>query len=109
MLMTFQRLGAKDTNDYLIRLGHQYGEDEDKKLSQPVSVDLANLFDGFTVVSVEEMTLTANQKLSDWQRKRLSWTGSRGLYTSSLGNSNTTIILQPMDIRTFNVTMIISA
>ena len=105
MLVTFQRLGGKDSNEYFIRLGHQYGENEDKELSQPAAVDLANLFAGFNVVSVEELTLTGNQKLSDWLKNRLNWVDSIPIPKSPITDANTTVTLQPMDVRTFAVTM----
>ena len=109
MLVTFQKLGGKASNDYLIRLGHQYGENEDTRLSQPVTVDLANLFNGFKVESVDEVTLTGNQKYSDWQSTRLKWGGSHDISELALCDTNTTVTLQPMDIRTFNVTMSLQA
>lgn len=106
MLVTFQRFGGTDSNQYLIRLGHQYGKDEDRELSQPVAVDLASLLVGFEVASVEEMTLTGNQKLSDWQKTRLRWVGSNPHTNSPMvSKTNTTVTLQPMDVRTIVVTM----
>ena len=110
MLVTFQKLGGKESNDYMIRLGHQYGENEDTELSQPVTVDLATLFNGFKVISVDEVTLTGNQKFSDWQSTRLKWVGSRDFSEITVDDTNnTTVTLQPMDIRTFNVTMSLQA
>ena len=100
MLVTFKRLAS---TQFMIRLGHQYGLDEDATLSQVVQVDLAGLFSLFQVISVEEMTLTGNQKYNDWVKKRLDWTGTGPIPTSSVSDSNTVVILSPMEVRTFVV------
>jgi hypothetical protein len=88
-------------DDYLVRLAHQYAKDEDQVLSEPVSIDLAKLLAGFKITSVVETTLTANQELNDWVKRRMDWTGSGPLPLSYVSASNTTITLQPMEIRTF--------
>ena len=55
----------------LLRLAHLYAVGEDSVLSQPATVDLGSIFSSMTVVKVEEMSLTANQPLSNV--KRLKW------------------------------------
>jgi alpha-mannosidase len=58
MLVTFSRIADRGGEaTYLLRLGHQYGVDEDKNLSSPVSVDIAKIFEGYKVESITEMTL----------------------------------------------------
>lgn len=105
MLITFQRLGSVDSNEYLVRLGHQYGFNDDTALSKPVDVDLATSFVGLKVLSVEELTLTGNQKLSDWLHSRLDWVNSSNPTQSSkaAASTNTTITLHPMEVRTFKI------
>lgn len=51
----------------LIRVEHQFEGGEDPKLSQPVNISLAELFTDFTVESMTEMNLAANQLLKDKQ------------------------------------------
>ncbi|CAB9508715.1 Lysosomal alpha-mannosidase [Seminavis robusta] len=105
MLVTFKKLHGNHTNEYLIRLGHQYSLGEDDQLSKPATIDLSNLFAGFTVASVTEMTLSANQAYDNWIKTRLDWTGSGGRSLSGLGDDNTTVVLQPMDVRTYVVAL----
>jgi lysosomal alpha-mannosidase len=45
----------------LLRLAHQVAIGEDAKLSGPVTVDLNSLFQAFTVTSIQELSLTANE------------------------------------------------
>jgi hypothetical protein len=108
MLVTFKKLhttssttGDLPSSEYLIRLGHQYAANEDDVLSRPVTLDLKDLFSGFEVVSAIEVTLTANQNFNDWVKRRMDWTGSGPLPESSVSDSNTTVTLFPMEIRSF--------
>jgi len=105
MLITFKKLYGGSSTDYLIRLGHKYAVDEDEELSQPVHVDLATLLSGFELVSAVEMTLTGNQKYDDWINNKLDWVGSNPIAQSSIGDTNSTVTLQPMEIRTFVVNL----
>jgi hypothetical protein len=97
---------------YLIRLGHQYGINEDPKLSQPAAVDLQSLFPGQTIQSIQETTLSGNVDISTWHRERLDWTSVNR--RDSVRDEETThgqefrgtsVTLDPMDIRTFKVTV----
>ena len=98
---------------YLIRLGHQYGINEDPKLSQPVVVDLKSLFPGQTIQTIQETTLSGNVDISTWHNKRLDWTSANSGGGSSIRSEETksqkeevggtSITLDPMDIRTFMV------
>jgi Glycosyl hydrolases family 38 C-terminal beta sandwich domain len=107
MLVTFKRLhgNVNSTNEYMIRLGHQFSVNEDAELSKPVTIDLANLFAGFKLTAAKEMTLSANQAYNEWVKTRLDWTGSSQLSWSAVGYGNTTVTLQPMDVRTFVVSL----
>jgi Glycosyl hydrolases family 38 N-terminal domain/Glycosyl hydrolases family 38 C-terminal domain/Alpha mannosidase middle domain len=51
---------SSKTVSYLVRLGHQYGLDEDPTLSKPVEVDLRSLFPSQAVTHVTELTLSGS-------------------------------------------------
>ncbi|RNA24434.1 Lysosomal alpha-mannosidase [Brachionus plicatilis] len=60
-------------NSFVVRLEHFYEKEEDKTLSQPVSVDLREFFsESFNIVGVEELSLGANMKVEELN-ERLSW------------------------------------
>jgi hypothetical protein len=106
MLVTLARLHntAPKKTTFLVRLGHQYAVGEDEVLSQPTKVDLNNLFNGYKVVAVTEKTLTGNQDYTEWLKRRLNWTGAERGPKGSLIDG-TFVHLEPMDIRTFEVTV----
>ena len=101
LLVTFTLLQSRNETTVLLRLGHQYGWNEDDNLSSPVDVDVANLFTGFGVATVTEMTLTGNQELDVYLSRRMSWKES----TPSTSLSGNTVTLNPMEIRTFEVVL----
>lgn len=105
MLITKRLLYKTKTMEYLVRLGHQYGE--------RVDVDLSSLFPDEHIEEIRETTLSGNRDLEKWKKERLDWTGS-GIPKSTkkplrqerdLLNhvSSTTISLKAMEIRTFIV------
>jgi lysosomal alpha-mannosidase len=108
-LLTLDQLTEKN---FLIRLEHYFELNEDKTYSRPVSVDLLSIFQSLgTINYLEELTLAANLPLNNLQR--LNWTTNHGEYLqinySSLEEKSlidTNIILNPMQIRTFKVTMV---
>jgi hypothetical protein len=59
---------ASSETSYLVRVSHQFAVGEDAKLSQAVTVDLANILYKHTITGVTEMSLTANQPLSNVHR-----------------------------------------
>ncbi|NXK15643.1 MA2B1 mannosidase, partial [Herpetotheres cachinnans] len=85
----------------LLRLEHQFERGESANSSQPVTVNLLNLFSAFTITSVQEMSLGADLPLD--AVSRLVWTPATGSAQSrpvrKLDPSRVT--LQPMEIRTF--------
>jgi len=110
-MMTLQTWPDDGTS--IIRLAHQFAVNEDPVLSQPVTVDLNTLFDTFTVTLVQELSLSANQPLSNvhlyqWQTSSIGQEG-----TVLVGGDNqpirrvpvkdSLITLQPMEIRTFQI------
>jgi len=92
---------------FLLRLEHFYAKDEHPVLSKPASVMLKDLFEPFIIDKLDEVTLGANQFLSN--ATRLEWNVSNYGRTKSAMNSfvtpvdpaTLTVVLQPMQIRTF--------
>ena len=106
MLVTFVEFdGNIDDNKstHMLRLGHQYGIDDDPDLSQPVQVDLTALLSKFKVVAAEEMTLSSNQRYNDWVDRRMDWLGSGPLAPSNVDIAHPVVTLGPMEIRTFRL------
>mmetsp|Transcript_22030 Transcript_22030/g.44174 ORF Transcript_22030/g.44174 Transcript_22030/m.44174 type:complete len:245 (+) Transcript_22030:15-749(+) len=99
----------------LLRLGHQYGPNEDAIMSQPVQINLANIFslteNTMTLVEVVEKTLSGNQRRSDWEKRKLNWNKKNStdqrenqqvpLY--GVHDNETTFHLEPLQIRTFEI------
>lgn len=69
-LMTLE---ARSDSELLVRLAHQFAVDEDASLSAPVEVDLFALLSPFRPVSATEMTLSANQALSEQLAGKIHW------------------------------------
>ena len=103
MLITFKKLDQ--SKKYLIRLGHQFGVDEDKALSKEETIDLSALFSGFKVLGASENTLSGNQGWNKWLEKRLDWTGLDPPSRSTVDDENTIVSLKPMEVRTFILEM----
>jgi len=61
-LMTFHALNATSV---LVRFAHMYQAGESKSFSTSATVDMSHLFPGKTISAMEEVSLSANQKLSD--------------------------------------------
>merc|ERR1712176_1611537 len=104
-IITFQYL-KEDT--FLIRLANQYSLDENQI---SLEVDLSNLIevmagDRYTFKQVTEMTLSGNKPLE--KLNRLKWAVD---YGSFVGGSDVEkemsniVVLKPMDIRTFVITL----
>ena len=105
MLLTFSKLPYRNEPTFLVRLAHQYGLEEDAALSAPAQVDLTKLFVHHTIVAVEELTLSGNQKLEDHLKRKKRWTDDEEVEAASrvfIGAAST-IVIDPMDIRTFEV------
>jgi hypothetical protein len=100
MLITFARLPGSGVPTYLIRLAHQYGVGEDETLSQPVAVDLASLFTQGIIVKVTEKTLSGNLDWGEYLETRKRWAGEEEIPYEGV---NSTVIMTPMNIRTFEV------
>ncbi|XP_029413237.1 lysosomal alpha-mannosidase isoform X2 [Nannospalax galili] len=87
----------------LLRLEHQFAvrEDSGRNLSSPVTLNLQDLFSGFTITHLQETTLAANQLLH--RASRLKWKPTTGpiSYSAPSKLDPTSVTLQPMEIRTF--------
>ncbi|XP_012496872.1 PREDICTED: lysosomal alpha-mannosidase [Propithecus coquereli] len=99
-LLTLARWGP---GMLLLRLEHQFavGEDSLRNLSSPVTLDLRDMFSAFTITSLQETTLAANQPWAT--ASRLKWrpnTGPRPRSTPYLLDP-AAVTLEPMEIRTF--------
>ncbi|XP_063974588.1 lysosomal alpha-mannosidase isoform X1 [Diachasmimorpha longicaudata] len=94
----------------LLRLEHLYEIGEAGQLSQPVEVNITDLFADFDVVAVRETTLGGNQWIED--QDRLQWTSETNEVLPDLEDFKVqvevldgavNVLLKPMEIRTFVV------
>jgi len=103
-LMSFYK-SARD--EVIVRLAHNFGVGEDSVLSQPVTVDLAQLFAArFVPTSITEVSLTNNQTPEDIVNGKLKWNirndnEDRSNKQPRYQMDGTKITLQPAQIRTF--------
>ena len=126
-LLTFDQLSTKQ---YLVRLENYFELNEDQIYSTPATIDLQKLFTTIgTIGNVNELILTANMPLSQLQRlnwmikdrapsndtltRKSNFTSNYFSYLSEINFSLAmqsslhvnTISLNPMQIRTFQVTI----
>jgi len=94
-------------NTLLIRLAHNFGVGEDEKLSQPVTLDLTQIFIAqLQPTSITEVSLTANQTPQDIINNQLKW-NIQGEEKDENKKSRrqvvagTQITINPAEIRTF--------
>lgn len=89
----------------LLRVAHMYAVNEDAALSQPVSVSLATLFKGLTLLSAQEMTLPGTLPLTSAPQTTYMTTDGQTVSLPVIPPAPTgpglTITLGPMQIRTF--------
>lgn len=110
----------------LLRLEHIFEVNEDSKYSRPRRISLRDLFTTFVITSVQEMTLSATQPKETAESLRMKFTpeidpyanytnvltqiDSEDLETGSSlsddSNNSFTIVMYPMEIRTFLVTYV---
>ncbi|CAF4081263.1 unnamed protein product [Adineta steineri] len=108
-LLTLDQLNEKQ---YLIRLEHYFELNEDEKYSYPTKIDLQSIFKSIGLINkILELTLGANLELS--QMNRLHWLTDNDELLLQTNNStkqhslvDTNIILNPMQIRTFRITIV---
>lgn len=96
-------------NSVLLRLEHVFEINESASLSQPVQVNIQDLFAPFTVTSVRETTLGGNQWIEEMNR--LKWDIETNEVNKSsfespatpilVGENFINVLMKPMEIRTF--------
>jgi len=111
---------AEAGDELLLRLEHMFEAGEDASLSTPVMISLKNLLVGKTISSARETTLSANQWLDE--ATRLTWKVEANAHSPrsfhpkfthpldslaerSAKEGNLVVTLNPMEIRTFVVTL----
>ncbi|XP_060520800.1 lysosomal alpha-mannosidase-like [Cylas formicarius] len=94
-------------DSFLLRLEHIFAKEEHPILSQPAVIDIKDLFSTFTITSIRETTLGANQWLEDNQRLKFqSFLNPNDGESLNIDVSDFIITLNPMEIRTFVVNII---
>ncbi|KAJ8940812.1 hypothetical protein NQ314_010570 [Rhamnusium bicolor] len=96
-------------SSYILRLEHIMAKDEDINYSKEVTVDISEIFSPYTISSIRETTLAANDWLSDTESSNsFKWKTARAHANPQLlepatktADSETQILLTPMQIRTF--------
>ncbi|KAG5331257.1 MA2B1 mannosidase, partial [Acromyrmex charruanus] len=96
----------------LLRLEHLFEVGEGQRMSQPVEVNIQNLFSTFSIESIKETTLGANQLLSE--NKPMKWepemndviqNEEESRQTVGIHDNVINVLLKPMEIRTFILTV----
>ncbi len=104
-LLTAHSLAPKTL---LLRVAHMYETGEDSTNSQPASVNLANIFAGFTITAATEMTLSGNQALTAAPQVTYQIVNQASVTLPQVpaapSGNGLSITLQPMQIRTFMCT-----
>jgi len=104
--VNFLTVAQWQATSVLLRLEHFYQKDEDAELSRPATVSLKDHLAAFDILSVEELTLSAGSVLKNHSSTVSASSGrQRGgrhhYLVATDKNVDTTITLQPMQIRTF--------
>lgn len=112
---------AHNNNQLLLRLSHLYQVGEHPTLSKPVDVDLEKVFakDGLKIASATEVSLTANQLVSEMDARKHSWKtaplnerveenlldakNKRAGFESRVKFNYPVVTMRPMEVRTFLV------
>ena len=111
-LMTLQ---SWNNGTILLRLAHSFGITEDPVYSKPAAVDLATLFTT-AIASVNEVSLTANQQITQRRKNQLKWSTNSDTYAAPISHVEDTdkidsdlkafvITLTALQIRSFVVTL----
>ncbi|XP_034939557.1 lysosomal alpha-mannosidase isoform X1 [Chelonus insularis] len=98
-------------NMILLRLEHLFEIGEDSELSQPVEINLVDLFMNFDIIAVRETSLGGNQWIENM--KRLKWQAESNEIEEEVENFSEltkseddiiNVVMKPMEIRTFIIT-----
>ena len=90
-------------NSILLRLEHFFQKNEDINLSKPVTINLKNLFKQSIIENAVEMTLGANEQLSQAERllfKTIDSPKGKIKFNSGLNTQTLQVTLNPMEIKT---------
>lgn len=108
-------LASWDDKTLLLRIGHQFGVDEDSELSKPATVDLQTLFAGAHITSIQERGLGGTISSDEVEKRRITWPLEAGGNAATAeanrphdghhGATATTVTLGPLQIRTFLLEM----
>lgn len=96
-----------DDKQILLRLGHQFGVDEDPQLSKPVTIDMSSFFLHYNVLSLSERGLAATITRDEVLKRRIPWKIDNEVIPSKADSAESTarslekITLGPLQIRTF--------
>lgn len=94
----------------LIRFEHLLEKDEDPSLSAPVRFNLADVFPG-NDIELREVSLSANQWIEDYSRMQFKQENATDYLdaierkANRVATDSTEITLQPMEIKTFIMTL----
>nr|XP_022916135.1 lysosomal alpha-mannosidase-like [Onthophagus taurus] len=99
-ILTLEPWGS---NKVLFRLEHTLSNNEDATLSQPAEVNIDGLFTLFDIVDMQEMNLAGNVPIDEIDR--MEWNGVSSVKTQSQRDVQSPIVLKPMAIRTFILTI----
>lgn len=96
---------------FLIRFEHLLEKNEDPELSKPVRFNLTDVFPGYEI-DLKEVILSANQWIDDLERLHFTAESSGSEFLDAVKDSDGIkpvvdfeISLDPMEIRTFVMTM----
>ena len=118
MLMTLQTLPRSNERVILLRIGHQFGVGEDPILSKPINIDLAEVFPSLDIKQVRETSMSGNQDIDDILRRKEKFGSDINTLHSRVGRresgitmkgGNFSISLEPMEIKTFEMTLVESS
>jgi lysosomal alpha-mannosidase len=108
-LLTFLKEIGSPMDSYIVRIEHFYEKEEDSLLSQPVTINLEQVFANlFKIKAVQELALGANMDV-DELNQRLKWNLENSFKEISTKTSNVKTIsdyeftFEPMQIRTFKI------
>eukprot|EP00438_Fugacium_kawagutii_P014619 Skav210590 [mRNA] locus=scaffold3272:261960:281327:+ [translate_table: standard] len=94
-------LASWDEKTVLLRIGHQFGVDEDSELSKPATVDLQTLFAGAKIMSLEERGLGGTISSDEVEHRRIAWPLEDNSTSAAAQAAGSTVTLGPLQIRTF--------
>jgi hypothetical protein len=103
---------SSNTKTVLLRIGHAYAKGESDTISE-IEVNLSEMFANFDISDLEEQTLSGNQSMKSWLVKKMHWFIHDTKNHVPLDHSrlrkpchlDTTFVLRPMEIKTFEVSL----